>query len=251
MTKQKSQTHKQIPMYTRSKSNRLCQKENPRFTIILDTETTGLIPKDMPQLGLISDEDLTTKYPYITQISFIVYDNYDKKIAEYYNEYIRIPDHVEISDKVTEITGITREKCNAGINIIKALNELFNAYMKCGRIVAHNMWYDSRMIRLECRRHFRKLPYLQMSKMFYKSDNNHVNILCTMQDGRKFCALKQWPKLANLYKIMFNEDVEKYGIPLHNSLVDVLVCLRCYLKIYLDVEIENCEFERYILILKL
>jgi len=238
-------------MNTRLKSHRLGQKENPRYTMILDTETTGLIPKDMPQLGLISDEDLRTNYPYITQISFIIYDNYDKKIAEYYNKYIRIPEYVEISDKVIEITGITREKCNSGISIVKALNHLYNAYMKCGRIVAHNMWYDSRMIRIECRRHFRKLPYLTMSKMFYKSDHNHVNILCTMQDGRKFCALKQWPKLINLYKILFNEDVEKYGIPLHNSLVDVLVCLRCYLKVYLQVEIDDGEFKRYIRILNL
>jgi DNA polymerase III epsilon subunit-like protein len=237
-------------MNTRLKTHRFNQKENPRYTMILDTETTGLLPKDMPQLSLVSDEELRTSYPYITQISFIVYDNYDKTIAEYYNKYIKIPEYVEISDKVTEITGITREKCDSGISIVKALNHLYNTYMKCGRIVAHNMWYDSRIVRTECRRHFRKLPS-HMSKMFYKCDNNHVNILCTMQDGRRLCALKQWPKLINLYKILFNEDVEKYGIPLHNSLVDVLVCLRCYMKLYLQHDIDNSEFEKYIRVLKL
>jgi len=238
-------------MITRLKMSRINQKDNPRYTMILDTETTGLFPKNMPQLGLISDEELNTKYPYITQISYIIYDNYEKRILQHYDEYIQIPQHVEISDKVTELTGITREKCDSGISIITALNNLYDAYMNCSMIVAHNMWFDSRMIRLECRRHYNKLPYLKMSKMFYNSEINHVNICCTMMKGMSHCELNRWPKLVNLYKMLFGEDVEKYGIPLHNSLVDVLVCLRCYLKIYQHIEIDNSEFERYILELNL
>jgi DNA polymerase III epsilon subunit-like protein len=238
-------------MNTRLKNERIQKKDNPKYTIILDTETTGLLPNKMPDLGLITDEELATIYPYITQISYIIYDNYEKKIARYYNQYIKIPANIEISEKVTELTGITREKCDAGISIITALNHLYDAYMNCGMIVAHNMWFDSRMIRLECRRHYKKLPYLKMTKMFYNSDRNHVNICCTMLKGMSHCELKRWPKLANLYKTLFGEDVEKYGISLHNSLADVLVCLRCYLKVYQNMDIDNCEFEKYIQYLKL
>jgi hypothetical protein len=37
---------------------------------------------------------------------------------------------------------------------------------------------------------------------------------------------KKWPKLSELYYALFNQ----YPDGLHNSLIDVLVCLRCYLK---------------------
>uniref|UniRef100_A0A6C0I0J0 Exonuclease domain-containing protein n=1 Tax=viral metagenome TaxID=1070528 RepID=A0A6C0I0J0_9ZZZZ len=238
-------------MNTRLKNSRFQEKENPKYTMILDTETTGLLPNQIPDLGLITDEELKTIYPYITQISYIIYDNHEKKIVEYYNQYIKIPEHVEISEKVTELTGITREKCNNGISIVTALNNLYDAYMNCSMIVAHNMSFDSRIIKLECRRHYKKLPYLKMTKMFYNSDKNHVNILCTMVEGMTYCSLKNWPKLAILYKMLFQEDIEKYGIPLHNSLTDVLVCLRCYLKVYQKVDIDNYEFENYIRYLEL
>ena len=232
-------------MNTRLKTRQQENKKNPRFAMIIDTETTGLLPKDMPQLGLIKDEELQ-KLPHITQFSYIIYDILDKTIVDYYDTYIKIPKYVEISEIVTKITGITREKCDNGVDIVVALNHLYDAYKTCHCIIAHNMWFDSKMIRLECRRHYKKLPYIKMTKMFYNSDNNHVNIQCTMFEGTKYCSLKKWPRLANLYQLLFEEDIESYGIPLHNSLVDVLVCLRCYLKVYLNIEIDKSDFEKYI-----
>jgi hypothetical protein len=37
---------------------------------------------------------------------------------------------------------------------------------------------------------------------------------------------KKWPKLSQLYFALFGENPDG----LHNSMMDVLVCLRCYLK---------------------
>jgi hypothetical protein len=37
---------------------------------------------------------------------------------------------------------------------------------------------------------------------------------------------KKWPKLVELYFALFDENPDG----LHNSMMDVLVCLRCYLK---------------------
>ena len=238
-------------MTTRLKTHKLQTKNNPRFIMVLDTETTGLLPNDMPQLGMITDEELK-KYPHITQLSFLVFDNEKKDIASYYNTYIQLPEDVEISEESQKITGITREKCDSGVSIVAALNYLYDVYRNCDKIVAHNMWFDSRMIRIECRRHYKKLPYIKMTKiMFYNSEKNHANIHCTMFEGMKFCSLNKWPRLANLYKLLFQEDIDKYDIPLHNSLVDVLVCLRCYLKVYEQIDIENSEFKRYIDLLEL
>ena len=233
-------------MTTRLKTRQQENKKNPRFIMVIDTETTGLLPKDMPQLGLIKEDELQS-FPYITQLSYIIYDIAEKKIVTHYDSYIKIPKYVEISEIVTKITGITRENCDAGVDIVVALNRLYDAYKTCDCIVAHNMWFDSRMIRLECRRHYKQLPYIKMTQiMFYNSEKNHVNIQCTMFEGTKYCSLKKWPRLANLYKLLFEEDIESYGIPLHNSLVDVLVCQRCYLKVYQNIEIGNSEFEEYI-----
>jgi DNA polymerase III epsilon subunit-like protein len=123
--------------------------------------------------------------------------------------------------------------------------------MKCNVIVAHNIWFDSRMIRIECRRNYKKIPYIKMMKMFYNSEKNHVNNYCTMMQGMKYCSLKKWPRLANLYELLFEENIEEYKIPLHNSLVDTLVCLRCYLKLFQNIEIEKREFENYIHVLEI
>jgi len=237
-------------MTTRLKTIKMQSKENPRFVLLFDTETTGLIPDELPALGLMTDEMLAT-YPYITQISIIVYDLFEKKICYYYNTYIKIPTEVVISEKITQLTGITREKCDAGINITTALNLFYDIYSRCDIIAAHNMRFDSQMVRIECRRHYTKIPYIKMTRMFYNSEDNHANICCTMLNGKEYCSLNKRPRLAELYEILFEEDIELYDIPLHNSLVDTLVCLRCYLKVCQDIDITNEEFERYMNILEL
>ena len=52
--------------------------------LVFDTETTGL-PKDMK--GDIKD---SSNWPYIVQISWLVYDDAIKSITSYTNEYIEI-----------------------------------------------------------------------------------------------------------------------------------------------------------------
>jgi DNA polymerase III epsilon subunit-like protein len=231
-------------MQTREKTLYKLRKENPRFVLLFDTETTGLIPNNLPQLGQMTDELLKT-YPYITQLSVIVYDLYEKMIVSYYNTYINIPQDVEISQEITQLTGVTREKCNAGVNIIKALNMFYDIYKKCDILVAHNMMFDSQMIRIECRRHYTKIPYIKMTKMFYNAEMNNVHVYCTMLEGKKYCSLNKRPRLQELYELLFEEDFETYEVPLHNSLVDTLVCLRCYLKIGHDIDISHEEFGEY------
>ena len=231
-------------MQTREKTLYKLRKENPRFVLLFDTETTGLVPNNLPHLGLMTDELLKT-YPYITQLSVIVYDLYDKKIVSYYNTYINIPQDVVISQQIIQLTGVTREKCNDGVNIIKALNIFYDIYQKCDIVVAHNMQFDSKMIRIECRRHYKKIPYIKMTKMFYNTEVNHAHVYCTMLEGKMYCSLNKIPRLQELYELLFEEDFENYEVPLHNSLVDTLVCLRCYLKIGHDTDITHHEFEEY------
>jgi len=211
-----------------------------KFVLIFDTETTGLIPKGMPPLYELSNEKLES-YPYITQLSAILYDVENNKIKEIFNSFVRIPDNVEIPEIVTKITGITKEHCNGGININTALERFYKMYTKCDAVIAHNMWFDSKMIRIECRRNF--IP--KMMTMFYY-ENNPVHVNCTMMQGMKYCGLNRFVRLSVLYELLFEEDVQDYGIKLHNSMVDTLVCLRCYLKIFCEKEITNHEFNSYL-----
>ena len=71
-----------------------------------------------------------------------------------------------------------------------------------------------------------------------------------MKNGKKICNITiekpdkkvfvKFPKLVELYKLMFNETPEN----LHDAKVDALVCLRCFLKMELNVDIDILSLHR-------
>ena len=118
-----------------------------QYILIFDTETTGLISK----------EDINTKtlgdYPHIIQLAYELYDEETKMVVESYNNYIQIPETVEINSQVQQITGITREQlCNHGIHISDALVSFYHAYSKSKRIVAHTIAFEIKLIQVEIMR---------------------------------------------------------------------------------------------------
>jgi DNA polymerase III alpha subunit (gram-positive type) len=202
-----------------------------RCVLVFDTETTGLINKSLLPLQY---KDLAL-HPYITQLSAILYDVDNQKVKKVFNTYVKIPDHVEIPEIVQQLTGITREKCDSGMEIQDALAAFYKLYLKCDAIVAHNMWFDSKMIRIECMRN--RFP--EMRDIFYENVSEKT-ISCTMMEGMKYCGLNRFVKLSVLYELLFKEDANQFE--LHNSLVDTMVCLRCYLKIFCEKEISDDKF---------
>ena len=60
------------------------------------------------------------------------------------------------------------------------------------------------------------------------------------QDPKVPAKYKKWPTLLEFHQHLFNSVPEN----LHNSIVDVLVCLRCFLKSYKRIVIEDAEFEQ-------
>ena len=80
------------------------------------------------------------------------------------------------------------------------------------------------------------------------------NIYCTMQESIELCAIemkdkfgrpyKKFPKLVELYQKMFNITPKN----LHNSLNDVIVCLRCFIKLkyYVDIVEHSAEVKQMI-----
>ena len=111
---------------------------NQNRILIFDVETTGLLPK-------ASDIAL---YPYIIQFSFILYNLETRAIERKHNFYINVP--VDVPDKITEITGITKQMCDErGIPILVALDCFYDCYAMAGCVIAHNLSFDATMIRVE------------------------------------------------------------------------------------------------------
>ena len=195
--------------------------------LVFDTETTGLPEKD----ASIYDK---SKWPYIIQLSYILYDiSNNSTIIQ--NNYIKLDKSIVISQESFNIHHISREILDErGINIVPALRE-FNEYLKrCDVVVGHNISFDKRLIFVECFRHNIKQYFTQFvdNKQIVKAE------FCTMKNTTQFCKLERLsktnqiytkhPKLGELYSMLFpNEPVPK---DLHNSLIDVAMTLRCYLK---------------------
>ena len=195
--------------------------------LVFDTETTGL-----PETGAsINDK---SKWPYIIQLSYILYD-ISNNSALIKDNYIKIDDSVIITPESFNIHHINREILDCqGINIVDALKEFNDCLNLCDVIVSHNILFDKRLILVECLRHNITPNFTQLI--------NNIKInkpeYCTMKNTREFCKLERisktnkvynkMPKLSELYALLFpSEPLPK---DLHNSLVDVAITLRCYVK---------------------
>ena len=89
--------------------------------IVFDTETTDL-PAD--QNAPISD---SSKWPYIIQLSFMVFDTETKEILEYSDHIIQLDNTVEISPGSIAIHQITAQRSqNEGIPIKKSRMSVAN-----------------------------------------------------------------------------------------------------------------------------
>lgn len=211
--------------------------------LVFDVETTGLMPRNYKSYYSEKSNKIDD-YPYIIQLSFAIYDLHENKIDLTYDAYIQLPEHIEIPQLITNITGITKDTCqNKGKPIHEALEKFHEAYMFCNGIVAHNMDFDEKAIQISMERYreilLDKCPqvFTCFQPMYEKV--HHIDRYCTMKQGTSLCNItlpgttdgkptkKKWPKLNELHNTLFpNEEVKG----LHNSMVDVLACLRCYLK---------------------
>jgi DNA polymerase III epsilon subunit-like protein len=109
-------------------------------------------------------------------------------------------------------------------------------------IVAHNIDFDIKMILIEIERN--RIEILKRSPECMTIFNptyeelNGVEHYCTMRKGTILTNIivdskiqgrppsLKWPRLNELYGKLFNNETVT---GLHNAMVDVLVCLRCYM----------------------
>lgn len=197
-------------------------KRDHNLTLIFDVETNGLLTKGQKNIE---------ECPYILQLSFLVYDDSNNEIIKTFNSYVNIDNSVEISKETIDINGITREICNNhGLPIENILNEFSYEYMRCNKIVAHNIDFDKRMIKIEIIRNSFKMINMDIDPCLIFNDNLDKKLYCTMMHGIELCKLPgrygkyKYPSLSELHTKLFN------NIPggLHDALVDTKACYDCY-----------------------
>ena len=203
--------------------------------LVFDTETTGLPERN----ASIMDVE---KWPHILQLSYIIYDTETKKLLELYDNLIKIPPSVIVTPGSEAIHHISRDMCwEKGVPLHEALSAFNKALDQADIIVGHNISFDKRLIMVECKR-------LYMKQRFTVNGIQKPEY-CTMKKSTDICKIEaisaggekyyKYPKLSELHLYLFEE--EAHGT--HNALADILICLRCYLKMVSDYDFVNDEDE--------
>ena len=204
--------------------------------LVFDTETTGLPKKSKD--GKSPSIYETTMWPHIIQLSYILYDTEKHKMLINHDNVIKLNDNVEISEKSIEMHGITRERSQReGMDIWNAV-ELFNICMAgADMVIAHNLSFDRQMILVECIRLGKHGPFkFKNPEQYFCTMKNTVE-LCRIEavskkDGSKYF---KYPTLSELHNFIFKEIPQNT----HNSLVDILICLRCFVFLVDNVDIRQ------------
>jgi len=196
-----------------------------------------------------------SSWPSIIQLSYIIYDTESPNNSKIFNKYIAIPDDVVIAETSIAIHHIDREKIKHEPTEKKALiedavAEFMNDIMdpEVVTIVGHNVQFDRKMIIAELLRlnkstidtHTqtqKQLKYLMNNKKFTCSMEVTAPI-CNIQiavnykdkktgEDKVFYKVKS-PKLIESYQYYFGYSPD--GDALHDALIDVILCLRVFMK---------------------
>ena len=149
--------------------------------------------------------------------------------------------------------GITNEiSSKRGILIDEVLNEFFYYLREVDWIIGHNISFDINMVKVELLRIIYNEKLTKQQLKSYKYDlhfiSNYKNICCTLQDSIKFCNIQaidkfgrpylKYPKLIELHQKLFDSSPNN----LHNSFNDILVTLRCFMKLKYDNDLlDKCD----------
>jgi DNA polymerase III epsilon subunit-like protein len=220
--------------------------------LVFDTETTGL-----PQSKFIAPSTLH-QWPHIVQFSYVIYDTSLNDIILTKDYIIKLPDSILITEESSKIHGITNEKsAKTGVHINDVLSEFFYFLRGVDVLIGHNIEFDINMIKVELLRIINNSDLTPEQIKFYKYElyflTNFKNISCTLKDSIQFCNIQlidkngktflKYPKLIELHEKLFNKSPTN----LHNSFNDILVTLRCFMKLKHNIDlIDNCNsFKKY------
>jgi DNA polymerase III epsilon subunit-like protein len=155
---------------------------------------------------------------------------------------IKLPESISISEESSKIHGITNQiSSENGVCLNEVLNEFFYYLRSVEKLIGHNIEFDINMIKIELLRIINKSLFTSEQKKIYKYNLhfilNYTNIVCTLKDSIQFCNIElinkhgkpylKYPKLIELHEKLFDKTPSN----LHNSFNDILVTLRCFMKL--------------------
>lgn len=207
--------------------------------LVFDTETTGLPrrstgpPHTWP----------TTAWPHPVQISAVLYDCDKGDIAESYDSVVGLPDNVIVPAGSSAVHGITTDECReSGVPVSDALQQLFEMARKAHVIVGHNLEFDLGVVTAAAARW--SCSAFQPGCLHIDASRSLKPRVCTMREGTPLCKLPfprprdveskefKYPKLGELAAHLFGSAPPG----LHDSFVDVLVCLRCHMRMWSGID---------------
>jgi len=181
--------------------------------LFFDTETTGL-----PKSWKASVTDLGN-WPHIVQIAWALFSGDGSRLA--FHDYLIKPEGFVIPERATAIHGISTEKAlKEGRPAAEVLKEFSGAIRGAARLVAHNLDFDEKMVRVEFLRLGMPDAVIPIPK------------ICTMKSSTGYCKIPgpygdKWPKLSELHIKLFDVDFEDQ----HNAASDVLCCAKCFFEL--------------------
>lgn len=184
--------------------------------MFIDTETTGL-----PQtIGFDNyhHPSIVEKYnsSRVIEIGYLIYEN--GKLDKEFNSLV-VPDNFVISN--SHIHGITQADAeNKGNSIVEVFASLLKDLENVDYIIGHNIMFDINIILAECYRY-------KFEKLINKIEKTQTK--CTQKIGKKKMSLYKYPKLIELYKFLFSNELKQD----HRALSDAKACADCYFKMVL------------------
>jgi DNA polymerase III epsilon subunit-like protein len=229
---------------------------------------------------LLSFEDLSkstsvwnkilSSWPSIIQLSYIIYDMESPNNSKIFNKYIDIPDNITIAESSTAIHHIDKEKIKVLSTEKKALiTDAVVEFMadimdpEVTTIIGHNVQFDRKMIIAELLR-LSTITNLNIENEL-KFLMNNQKFVCTMDATAPVCNIqiavnykdKKTGEDKVFYKVKSPKLIESYQyyfgyLPdsnaLHDSLIDVILCLRVFMKYKYDIDVcgKNTIITEYI-----
>lgn len=184
--------------------------------IVFDTETTGL-----PKNYNASPEDLDN-WPRIIQLAYSIYDESGKEVKRVC-KLIKPDGWVIPREEFWLKNGYsTEENEKNGVPLKEVLEEYTADRLACHYAIAHNMNFDSKIIRSEMFRYGIKTEFTAKK-------------ICTMMKTISFCNIshtngrkgKKFPQLIELHRKLFNADFQGA----HDAGNDVDACAKCFFEL--------------------
>lgn len=175
--------------------------------LIFDTETTGFPPKAR-----------------MTQLAFMLIDNYGKEITSY--QSLIKPDGWTVpKEKFFIDNNMSTERClKEGKPVFEVLRVFQDNLKKCNYKIAHNIKFDNKIVLKEIKQAGITWQLFNYKKGLCTMNEAHKNGYDGhFKDGRP----GKWPNLQELHKNLFNEKFDEA----HDALADVRATAKCFIEL--------------------